>query len=438
MPHYYGYPYYGHDGYYGYPYHGYYGYPYYGYGYGYGYGYPYCGLSFGFGFGFGCGYPYFSIGFGSYYPYWGWPYSYYPYTSVGIGYPYVGYYYSYPYPYLSYYDDYDCDFYNGYYVRFGYYRTSYYASCSGFGCHDYNHHHCHVCDCSVHGNHYYHVRDCPLCYPSGGSYVVQDVEVPDTAEDVVDTGSTVEQPQQAVEGTVALRRGVLPVSSKSSDVGSASHGEVTAQAVPLERGERFFASLKPAQLSFALALAQFKSGKYNEANEYYYNSSLEDPANKLNKLFLGFSLFSIGEYRFAAEYCRQALEDWPTFPHYHWSLGDLYGNPSDLQAQLSLLEGALKVSPGNLDLRLALGVIQFHSGDADKAGETFDALRALSSDPVDQSIAGSYLQEIAKRQGAAWGAAGAEEPEGSGADDAAVGAFLGDMSLKNVPALPMR
>src|SRR5262249_51153585 len=155
------------------------------------------------------------------------------------------------YPYL---DDYGCDFYDGYYVRFGYYRSSYYVACSGYGPHADPNHHSHFYPCRTHGGHYYHLRDCPECFPSAGSYVYHDVEVPD-APVIYDK---------------------VPESGASAEA-----REIAPEAAAMDREEAFYASLKPAQLSFVLGLIDFKGGSYEQANESFYNSSLEDPNSKI-------------------------------------------------------------------------------------------------------------------------------------------------------------
>jgi hypothetical protein len=279
------------------------------------------GVSVGFGFGYPyCGYPYYGYPYYGY-PYYGsygyYPYSYYPYSRVCVGYPYAGYYYSYPYSYL---DDcgYGCDFYDGYNVRFGYYRSSYYATCSGYGAHDWRHHHCHSCPCDVHGYHYYHVRDCPLCYPDGGSYVEHDVNVPEA----VAGGAAGPQPEAPVQGAAT------PESSPE------------ARTIAPEREESFFASLRPAQLSFAMGLIHFREGDYDQAAEDFYNSSVEDPSSRLVKVFLGVSLFAVGEYSFAAEYFRLGLDEWPAFTRHPWNVQRMYGNSADFTHQLATLHDA--------------------------------------------------------------------------------------------------
>jgi tetratricopeptide (TPR) repeat protein len=296
-------------------------------------------------------------------------------------------------------------------VRFGAYRSSYYATCSGYGYHSDPGHHCHLYDCSSHGQHSYHVRDCAECYPSG-THV--DVEVP---VDAAAQAAPVESVPLAPEGQAAA-------------------SNLVAEAAILDPQERFFASLRPAQLSFVFGLGHLKAGKYDEATEALYNASIEDPESKLVKVFLGISLFSAGEYGYAAEYLRLGLEEWEAFPGYQWRVQDLYGRPGDFDSHLALLEEETRLNPAHTDAALVLGFLAMHSGDLAKAGNAFDSVRSLSSDGVEQTIARRYIAEIEVRTGAFPGPAGETAPPAE--EDATIQAFLASLAPADVPKLPIR
>jgi len=398
----YGRPYWSHgcsSGYYG----GYYGYPYYGYGYPY---YGHCGYpgfgfyAYPFAFGFG-----FSVSFG--YPYGGYPYGgyYSPYAYGAYCYPYAGYYYGYPYSYLN---DYGCDFYDGYYVRFGYARASYYVACSGYGCHGYDHH-CHHYACSSHGDHVYHVRDCPECYPSGS--LTYEVDVPDEAI----AGATPQVESREI---------------------SPPDGEVAASE-PLEPKEAFLAGLKPAQLSFVMGLDDLRKGNYEDATESLYSASLEDPESRLVKVFLATSLFSVGEHGYAAEYLRLGLDGWDAFPSYSWDVRDAYGVPGDFDRHMAALEEEVRTRPGDADRLLVLGFLKTHSGQPEGAASAFESLQAVSTDPVDDALAERYVAEIEDRNGT-FPRDPSEAARLAADEEPAVQAFLASQSVADVPALPIR
>jgi tetratricopeptide (TPR) repeat protein len=209
-----------------------------------------------------------------------------------------------------------------------------------------------------------------------------------------------------------------------------------AEKVVMDREEAFYASLKPAQLSFVLGMIDFKSGGYSQATESFYNASLEDPDSRIAKLFVAVSLFSVGEYRFAAEYLRLGLDEWESFSRYRWDLRNLYGNGDDFRSHLALLEEEVALHPSNLDALLVLGFVSFSTGETGKAALALDALRSQSSDPIDQEIAGRYLRGVGAGEGAA--PQTDEDESAPPPEEAPVKAFLTSLSLADVPALPIR
>jgi tetratricopeptide (TPR) repeat protein len=191
-------------------------------------------------------------------------------------------------------------------------------------------------------------------------------------------------------------------------------------------------------------MIQFKSGSYDEASESFYNASLEDPRSQLVKVFLGISLFAIGEYHYSAEYLRLGLSEWPAFPAYRWSVRSLYGNQEDLASQLAVLEDEVRWNPASTDASLVLAFLGLSGAAPTKAppGEPIDRLRELSEDPVDLVLAARYTAEVEQRSGisSAGGSMDVEEVElaHNAADSPAIQAFLTSLELKDVPALPIR
>jgi hypothetical protein len=362
------------------------------------------------GIGFHFGYPY--AGYYGYYDPYCWPRFY-------VAYPFVGYYRYYGYPYFYHRGYAHCGFYDGFYVRFGYYRASYFSACSGFGIHAYHRHHFHSYHCPAHGIHYYHIRDCSLCYPSG-SYVHHEVEVPHVHEE--EYGPRTDAAPQPVEPEARPESG----SDQAREV-------LQERPEPREAEELFFVSLKPAQLSFVLGLLHFRQAHYTEATESFYNASLEDPENRLIKVFLAGSLFAVGEYPFAAEYLRIGLEGWEEFPRYRWSFRSLYGEAEDYERQVALLEKHVELDPREPDGRLVLAFVHFSSGDFQRAAASLDALGSAGMPPADRQLAERLVREIEARRSAP-----EEAPAvAPGADDPTA-RFLSSLSLADVKALEMR
>jgi tetratricopeptide (TPR) repeat protein len=206
---------------------------------------------------------------------------------------------------------------------------------------------------------------------------------------------------------------------------------------PLEGEETLEAGLRPAQLSFVSGLHAMEEGDYDRATEAFFNASVEDPDSRLVKVFLATSLFSVGEYPYAAEYLRTGLENWEEFPSYEWDVRSLYGNERDFETQLSLLEKHTALDPSDVDAQLVLGFIAMNSGNGEKAGAAFDAVRTFSADPVELSVASRYLSELEDRSGA-FPRSDDERFDLAVRGNPAVQAFLASPSSEDVPTLPIR
>ena len=300
--------------------------------------------------------------------------------SVGFsfGYPYYG---SCYYPYYPYYG------YAGYYPRYPRYYCSY--PYYGYPYYDYGSY------CSYPS----YLDDYP--------YVVREVEVPDyvTAPSVVEPPPVVESPVES--------------------------------AAPVEAPAPDEEALRPAQLSFITGLHAMEAGDYDRASDAFFNASLEDPDSRLVKVFLATSLFSVGEYHYSAEYLRLGLENWEEFPSYNWDVRGLYGNEKDFEAHLATVERQTQVDPSDVDAQVVLGFVAMNSGHPEKAGAAFDAVRTLSTDPVEMAIATRYLTELEDRSGA-FPRSDDERFDLATREDPAVQAFLASNSAEDVPALPIR
>jgi len=303
----------------------------------------------------------------------------------------VGYYHAYPNHYLSSYAYAGCGFYSsGYYLRFGPYRRSYFSTCSGIGVHAYGRHHCHREPCVTHGYHHYHVRDCRRCYPDGEPYAYHDVDVPSeyaSAEvyETLDTSAVTPAATGAAEGSLT------PAIDRSGPAPQ-------AEARRLNPQEAFFASLKPAQLSFAFGLLKLGDANYEEASEEFFNASIEDPESPVTKVFMGLALFSTGEYRYAARYLRSGLEQLPEFPTYDWDLAKVYRSEENLDAHMKLLREKVALQPSDEDAAFVLAVLEYHRGNPEDAGPRFALLRTFAEDPGTRVVVGRYIAEIERRQ----------------------------------------
>ena len=325
-----------------------------------------------------------------------------------IGYPYYGYYSYYSYPYL---DSYGCDFYDGFYVRFGSVGVSYYSACPRFGVHGYHGRHQHRYSCAVHGYHYYHVRDCAKCYPDGGVHY-----------EYHDAGNPGEAEREA------------PLLEKKPLKENLDGGADTGPSDPL-------ADLTPAKLSFALGLRSFQEGHYDKAAEFFFNASVEDPDSRVVRLMLAVSLLSISEDEHAASFLRMAYEAETDsdaggrLDGLDIDLRRLYGEGrvADFEALRKRVRERADLYPSDPNALLVDGFVALGSADYDRAAVSFNAFQMFTVDDVDRAL-GARLVAAAQSRAAL---------PANGQSDAipspeAVHEFLRDPGLRTVRDLPIR
>ncbi len=128
------------------------------------------------------------------------------------------------------------------------------------------------------------------------------------------------------------------------------------------------------------------------------------------------------------------------FPAFACDLRALYPEQSRFESDVRFLEGAVALDPADSDALFLLGFYRFHGGEPAEAGRSFEALRSVSSDPLDRELAGLYLAEIERRSGAeaVAGMPGRVIPVALEEDDAAVQSFLSSLSPESALGLPIR
>lgn len=219
-----------------------------------------------------------------------------------------------------------------------------------------------------------------------------------------------------------------------------SAGAPASELHPLRSESTFEESLPPAQRSFVAGLYQLRFGEFEAAVDAFYEATLEDPSSRVPKLFLGLALVATGEKRFAAEYIRLSLDGWAAFPALAWDLHSVYPDAAAFESDLRFLEEAARLDPADADALFLLGFYRFHGGDLAGAGRTFEALMAVSDDPLDRDLAKAYLAEAERRSGAEAlaGTPGAALPLVLTEEDAAVQRFLSSLSPESALDLPIR
>lgn len=206
---------------------------------------------------------------------------------------------------------------------------------------------------------------------------------PTTTEEVVYDGY-LEAAEERPASVVRPSSGVRVVSSKEP-------------AVP---EDTFFDSLKPAEQSVALGVVHFRGGEYEKASESFYNATVDSPDSALPALLVAESLFAIGEYKYAAEYLKKAIDRMPGLPGTEWDPRGLYGDDrkADFEAHLQALRTHLDEEPGDLDAALVAGFFLGASGRHDDAIRTFDAV--IAREPGNPYAATLRAASMRRREGA--------------------------------------
>lgn len=209
---------------------------------------------------------------------------------------------------------------------------------------------------------------------------------------------------------------------------------VVPELEPESGEEQFFAKLQPAQLGVVLGMIHLRDGHYHVAAEAFYNASLQAPESRLAKVLVGTSLFTIGEFRYAASFLRSGLDGWERYPLYRWDLRRLYGQDGDYDEHLALLDRWLELRPRDLDGHLTRAFVLFSTGDELAAADSLDLLLSQDSDPQARSIARTLADEIVRR-----GAGGDREDLARVVAAAAdpTGVFLSGLELSDVAAIEM-
>ncbi len=178
-------------------------------------------------------------------------------------------------------------------------------------------------------------------------------------------------------------------------------------------------------------LASFRDGRYPEASDSLYEAVQADPISPSLKVYLAESLFAIGEYKFAADYLRQALITRPSLALEPFDLGRLYaptpGGQEDLDRHLRSLKEYLDLQPYDADALLVLGFLQLQNGNLTGAAGTLLAHNDYAENPVSQNVASQLFAAIQlkdpslagglKAEGPAPLAESAGEPEGAPTQD---------------------
>lgn len=186
----------------------------------------------------------------------------------------------------------------------------------------------------------------------------------------------------------------------------------SADKAPSVRGEI-------AERTALNGLAEFRSGSYSDAAETLFSAVQADPSSPTLKVYLAEALYAMGEYKFSAEYLRQALEARPDLIQKSFNPSRLYApspqGEQDLAEHYEQLSSWTALRPYDTDALLVLGFVQLQSGRPAEAGATLIALRDGSA--TDRTLADRLLAESEVRGGARPQAVPALSPEPADEDE---------------------
>ena len=123
----------------------------------------------------------------------------------------------------------------------------------------------------------------------------------------------------------------------------------------------------------------FAEARYGDAVRHYARAIECDPKDAVLQLVLSDSLFAVGDYHFAAHCLRRALELDPGLLEIEFNKRDFYGDPSDFDRHILLLQSYLNDHILDDDARLLLGANHLFGGDP-------DATVALFSDSFSNEV----------------------------------------------------
>jgi Flp pilus assembly protein TadD len=191
-------------------------------------------------------------------------------------------------------------------------------------------------------------------------------------------------------------------SSASGAVGVGEGQVSVAPANPTTRPAPAAAQSRAVSEYLALGDQAFRAGRYNDAVLNYAKAVEASPDDGVLHLVFSDALFAAGEYHFAASALRRALELEPKLLDSVVDKHGFYGDPSQLDRHLALLESYLESHYTDDDARLLLAANDLFAGRATRAVEL---LQNASSTSVRESSAGSLIlaraQELSRPEPAA-------------------------------------
>lgn len=183
-----------------------------------------------------------------------------------------------------------------------------------------------------------------------------------------------------------------------ADLAPAQPGEVVIAPPPAQQSDS-----RPSASTDALSRAaghyltlgdrSFRDGRYSDAVHFYAKAVEYAPAEGVLRLILSDALFATGDYRYAAQELRRALELDPGLLDSIVDKHGFYGDPGAFDVQLMLLERYVQDHFLDDDARLLLAANYLFGSRADACLEILESPYSVD---VRNSPAGQMLAERAR------------------------------------------
>ncbi len=138
----------------------------------------------------------------------------------------------------------------------------------------------------------------------------------------------------------------------------------------------------------------FREGRFGDAVHFYAKAVEFSPNEGALYLVLADALFATGDYHYAAFVVRKALELDPTLVDIPVDKHSFYGDPSDFDRQLMILERYVKDHPTDTDARLLLALNLLFGA---RPGDAADLLESPHSAFLNSDPAAALIRESAQR-----------------------------------------
>jgi tetratricopeptide (TPR) repeat protein len=148
----------------------------------------------------------------------------------------------------------------------------------------------------------------------------------------------------------------------------------------------------------ALGDRAFIEARYGDAVHYYAKAIEFSPEDGVLYLVLSDALFATGDYHYAAYAVRSALEKNPELAELALDKRDFYGDPTDFDRQLALLEDYHRDHFLDEDARLVLAANYLFSKQAERCMELLDSplSEETKASPAGQLLSAAAAASLAK------------------------------------------